>query len=292
MPPNCRFSSSSSRYSYSSSSYAWEFCGDGVKQVREQCDDGQDSIRGNGSVVSNCTITCQLKTIPGCGNGVLAQGEECDDGNLRDGDGCNRLCKLELGFCGDGILEAALGEECDAGADNGQPYADCDARCKYPKLPDCGDGVVDPLTEQCDSGADNGNYAGAPCRGNCMLPYCGDGVPDPNEECDDGNNIDGDTCNADCTLPSRAAPNFIAGELVPGTNVSGTMQQGTDGATGLTGRYTTTGNQQNPQNTSIRYPTNIPTPARTPTGPGLVIFLASGAAAGIGIVRRRLRGIH
>lgn len=34
-------------------------------------------------------------------------------------------------------------------------------------------------------------------------------------------------------------------------------------------------------------PQYIPTPARANTGPGLVIFLASGAAAGIGVVRRR-----
>ena len=30
-----------------------------------------------------------------CGNGKLEPGEECDDGNLVDGDGCNKICKLE-----------------------------------------------------------------------------------------------------------------------------------------------------------------------------------------------------
>jgi hypothetical protein len=34
-------------------------------------------------------------------------------------------------------------------------------------------------------------------------------------------------------------------------------------------------------------PAHIPTPARTPTGPGLVIFLASGAAAGWGATRKK-----
>jgi cysteine-rich repeat protein len=192
----------------------------------------------------------------------LQPGEECDDGNVRNGDGCNRYCKLENGYHGDDILETALNEECDLGDLNGQPGADCNSESWFVKLHQCSNGVVDPLSEQCDYGQLNGNYAGAPCRENCMLPRCGDGILDPNEECDDGNNLDSDGCNADCTSGPGAAPPIY---------------------------YTANINNAgfNEGQLNIR---TIPTPARQPTGPGLVIFLASGAAAGVGLVRKRLRG--
>jgi len=106
-----------------------------------------------------------------------------------------------------------------------------------------------------------------------MLPRCGDGIQDPNEECDDGNNLDGDSCNLDCTLPRGAAPVYTAG-VIPQSQYS-----------------VTPGENQPGGNQPVEIPTyRIPTPARQPTGPGLIIFLASGAAAGVGLVRRKLRG--
>lgn len=300
-----RFSSSSSSsrsfpssqpYYAAVSSFPYAFCGDGIRQMWEQCDDGPR----NGQPDSDCGITCQLKHLPGCGDSILAPGEECDPGGNcivngsvngkcsepAEANTCERIggtcvasesaectaqCRYKLGYCGDGLLEAALSEECDAGPDNGAEGADCDANCRYVKLPQCGDGAIDPLTELCDAGRRNGNYPGAPCRSNCMLPRCGDSVFDPNEECDDGNNLDADGCNADCTLPREAAPPYTA-VLAPPISVPGTpLQPGIPGQPEM-------------------LPRNIPTPARQPTGPGLVIFLASGAAAGIGLVRRRLFG--
>ncbi len=86
------------------------------------------------------------RTIRPCGNGVLDPGEECDDGNTNNGDGCNAICQIEagwqcptpgqacvpcgtdiangcdagaIGYCGDGIIQTNLGEECDFGSLNG-----------------------------------------------------------------------------------------------------------------------------------------------------------------------------
>jgi cysteine-rich repeat protein len=55
-----------------------------------------------------CVCGC---TAVFCGNQAVNQGEECDDGNRRDGDGCDRFCRVEE--CGDGVWNA--GEECDDG---------------------------------------------------------------------------------------------------------------------------------------------------------------------------------
>ena len=91
---------------------------------------------------------------PLCGNGVLDPGEQCDDGVFpleKTGpsaidDGCNAFCQIEAGwqcptpgqpcilcgsdgaggcdggprgYCGDGIVQTNLGEECDMGELNG-----------------------------------------------------------------------------------------------------------------------------------------------------------------------------
>lgn len=204
-----------------------------------------------------CSATCQVEVPPPyCGNGVLNPGEECDDGNNRNGDGCNRFCHLEYGyaFCGDGKLNIALGEQCDDG--NTVSGDGCSATCKIERGVDCGDGVLNRETEQCDNGQNNSDAPGQ-CRENCLLPYCGDAIIDYNEECDDGNNLDGDGCSLTCEIEQGAAP--------PVRPIIRPVQPGD---------YTYTG--------------TVPTPAQTPTGPGLVIFLASGAAAGVGFVRRKL----
>ena len=57
---------------------------------------------------------------PDCGDGVLEIGEECDDGdqNGKGGYGsCAADCTLQAGFCGDGVVQPD--EDCDEGATNG-----------------------------------------------------------------------------------------------------------------------------------------------------------------------------
>ncbi|MFH2007870.1 MAG: DUF4215 domain-containing protein [bacterium] len=72
-------------------------CGDGVQDGNEACDDG-NTASGDG-----CSATC-LVEVAGCGNGNLDPGEDCDDGNNINGDGCSEDCRSE--FCGDGVLDA------------------------------------------------------------------------------------------------------------------------------------------------------------------------------------------
>lgn len=233
------------------------YCGDGIVQRIEQCDAGGL----NGSLGSNCSLTCQIDRISTCGNGTIQAGEECDDGNTRNSDGCSRLCKDETGRCGDGIVQSALNEQCDD--DNQNNDDDCTNDCQWSVLPECGDAIVDFGFEQCDDGTEQNSYAANSwCRPNCTYQRCGDGIFDDFiEECDDGNNLDSDLCSAVCTVERAGAPN-LTGDL-------GTVDIG-------------------PGKDDLIFE-QIPTPAKTPTGPGLVIFLASGAAAGIGFARRRRR---
>jgi cysteine-rich repeat protein len=136
---------------------------------------------------SNLSVTGPL-----CGDGFLDPLEECDDGNNVDGDGgCNANCVIE--FCGDGILQPGLGEQCDDG--NNQSGDGCNANCI---LEICGNGTLDS-GEECDDG---NNVDGDGCNANCVIEFCGDGILQPGlgEQCDDGNNQSGDGCDSNCLV--------------------------------------------------------------------------------------------
>jgi fibro-slime domain-containing protein len=184
------------------------YCGDGVKDPNEACDDG-NAESGDG-----CTGTCDAIEqgfaclMPGqpcvstvvCGDGDITGAETCDDGNASGGDGCSDECQLEMGWvcpdpgelceaalCGDGILAGQ--EECE---DDDAPPTDgdgCSALCQ-----------LEPGFK-CD-------VPGQPC----VPTVCGDGVAEGSEQCDDGNNDFGDGCTPlyctiepDCTM-SPAMP--------------------------------------------------------------------------------------
>ena len=65
------------------------FCGNGIVETGEQCDDGANNGIGcspaYGSTCSYCDVSCQYQTIQGsyCGDGSVdsAHGEVCDTGN-------------------------------------------------------------------------------------------------------------------------------------------------------------------------------------------------------------------
>ncbi len=67
-------------------------CGNGIVELREECDDG------NGTGGDGCSAVCKKEPkiqIAVCGNGQQELGEHCDDGNTADGDGCSALCARE-----------------------------------------------------------------------------------------------------------------------------------------------------------------------------------------------------
>jgi|GEM_PF-4369879 len=175
-----------------------------------------------------------------CGDGFVAKGESCDDG---DGPGCDETCTIiadgyrcsGLGAgcgvprCGDGAVDANLGERCDDG--NEVDGDGCNIACQpepgyvcrifggcFPTL--CGDGVIDFDWEtQTGESCEDGNVLpgdgcdalcktepGWACRWDgCSQVVCGDGVVvrgdfGDGEQCDDGDTDNGDGCNEQCQV--------------------------------------------------------------------------------------------
>jgi cysteine-rich repeat protein len=268
-------------------------CGDNTIDSGEECDDGNIE-NGDG-----CSSTCSeedplFASASVCGDGTLARPEECDDGNSRDGDGCNTVCQLEIGICGDGIVQELLGEQCESSThDVAVGYACSD--CQFFST-SCGDDTVDP-GETCDEGAENSDQPGAVCRPNCHMARCGDNVLDPEEECDDGNRVGSDGCDWSCAIET--------GTLVLGTQID----FGENPSLNIPTAPTRPNSQLATRNSQLfqfpQYPTGQPLPYQLPiaqlrplmqsqgpvgdTGPAAVAVVASGMAAGFGWIRRKKR---
>eukprot|EP01097_Dermamoeba_algensis_P006923 TRINITY_DN4325_c0_g1_i2.p1 TRINITY_DN4325_c0_g1~~TRINITY_DN4325_c0_g1_i2.p1 ORF type:complete len:1222 (-),score=344.78 TRINITY_DN4325_c0_g1_i2:1624-5253(-) len=176
-------------------------CGDGITDPNEDCDNGAS----NGPN-STCSSTCRTN----CGDGIRQTGEQCDDGvlnsNLPDA-----LCRTNcfLARCGDGIIDSSRGEQCDSvelvnPADPNSPVRPnryCSRNCTQV----CGacTGELTPDIE-CNHGCNNADLPNK-CRTNCMNPICGDGIVDVTEECDTANlrsNSRPDACRMNCSLPT------------------------------------------------------------------------------------------
>ncbi|WP_428269502.1 DUF4215 domain-containing protein [Haliangium sp.] len=196
-----------------------ERCGDGARNVGEDCDDG-NLIAGDG-----CSELCRTEV---CGNAVVDYAEECDDGNTAPGDGCDGLCRTEA--CGNARVD--IDEQCDD--DNTTPGDGCSPACT---IEECGNGVVD-IDEECDDGniasgdgcsdqcqaevcgnarvdagelCDDGNTApGDGCSDRCEVEDCGNERVDYGEACDDGNHLSGDGCSYDCTRSERCGDGVLA----------------------------------------------------------------------------------
>lgn len=192
-------------------------CGDRVVNKHVMNAAGEPETCDAGGInTATCDADC---TLPDCGDGVYnAAAEECDDDNHSDDDGCVDECKLatcgdghirvdveecEIGsdprecdlqdctapVCGDGVHNAAAGEECDDG--NHSNNDDCVKDCKPA---DCGDGYLWVGVEDCETEADSET-----CDADCSAPSCGDGQvnEEAGEPCDDGNEFVFDGCLAD-----------------------------------------------------------------------------------------------
>ena len=100
------------------------WCGNGILEFGEECDDG-DTIGGDG-----CNNICRIEA---CGNGVFDVGEQCDDGNNVSGDGCSSICIIEISggvirfLCGNGNRD--VGEQCDDGFLNNGYGNSCLTEC-------------------------------------------------------------------------------------------------------------------------------------------------------------------
>lgn len=238
-------------------------CGDSIVTASEQCDDG-NTRSGDG-----CSAVCRLEQFLSvdCGNGRLEAGEECDDGNLRELDGCSIFCALELGGCGDGFVQVALGEQCEPSQTSpASPYA-CSEWCRF-VLPACGDGILQE-PEQCDLGTGNAETPDAACREDCSLARCGDLVLDPaSEQCDDGNVRPGDGCDRNCQREDGAAPPVAT---IPFQPVS---------------RGPIAPPPPAPPR-EIPPPPFATQPPVAATGPATVVLMAMGGAAGAAWMRRR-----
>ena len=187
------------------------YCGDGIKNGTEKCDNGA----ANNGVYGGCKADCTLAEH--CGDGVVNGIEQCDKGTANTDSGaygtCSKSCK-RVGYCGDGVKNGS--EQCDNGAANNGVYGGCKADCTLAEH--CGDGVVNG-NEVCDNGTANTNTGYGKCNKSCTWnEICGDGIKNGSEQCDagkmagnrpiitdaDGKPIGGygnyGGCNANCTL--------------------------------------------------------------------------------------------
>lgn len=119
-------------------------CGDAVLDAGEECDDhNTNNLDGCNAACKkeagwNCnTVGSPCTSI--CGDGRKVGSEACDDGNTTTEacaygqtscTVCNASCQNQAGavsYCGDGVVQAGNGEECDAA--NDQRCAACDVVC-------------------------------------------------------------------------------------------------------------------------------------------------------------------
>jgi len=174
-------------------------CGDGITDPNEDCDNGLSFNGPN----SNCSTSCRTN----CGDGIIQTGEQCDEGGLNS-NYPDAICRTNclLARCGDGIIDTQRGEQCDSVEvvdplnPNSPVYGNryCSANCTQL----CGSGVFNPNLE-CDHGCYNADLPNK-CRTNCENPICGDGIIDVTEECDTANsrsNSAPNACRMNCTLP-------------------------------------------------------------------------------------------
>ncbi|MGB0592578.1 MAG: fibrinogen-like YCDxxxxGGGW domain-containing protein [Myxococcota bacterium] len=125
-------------------------CGDDVTEGLEVCDDGNTETEACAYGEASCEVCGpDCAYVPGvvsgyCGDEVLqaSEGEECDDGNTLDGDSCSSSCEL-----------LSEGLDCADIHDNDPTLPDG----TYLIDPD-GEGGLDPFEVYCDMSTDGGGW--------------------------------------------------------------------------------------------------------------------------------------
>ncbi|MBU0648787.1 hypothetical protein KJ969_01610 [Patescibacteria group bacterium] len=147
-----------------------------------------------------CLHLGSVTNIAVCGNGVVeaSLGEECDDSNILDGDGCSGRCLIEP------VKQVVDDGTCGNADVENESYLSPWRNPWIEGVEECDDGN-DLNGDGCSRGCQNeGSTLGGSICGNSSL---GDG-----EDCDDGNRRSGDGCSAECLLEgSNPGPMAICG---------------------------------------------------------------------------------
>ncbi|CAD8196825.1 unnamed protein product [Paramecium pentaurelia] len=163
------------------------YCGDGIKQLYEQCDDWNNINR------DGCNSQCQIEESYQC---TLIQNLKLSP--LIYYSSCIQCTDVNCKSCKD----IKICSQCKSGyfLDDNQCNP-CDIHCKEcsgPSKKQCTSCLFEIFSQgNCQLCEDTqGLYLE---QGKC-ISKCGDGILRLTEQCDDGNNIDGDGCSSTCKL--------------------------------------------------------------------------------------------
>ena len=223
-------------------------CGNSTLDAGEGCDDG-NTTGGDGCNASckkeigqSCTLdnqcasgVCdtlgsnQCEAANQCGNGTVEGSEACDDGGTSAGDGCDNLCKRELGETCSSTSQCTANTVCDTLGSN-----TCEA------INQCGNGAREGA-EACDDGNTND---GDGCASNCTWEpqppgsacttgaQCNTGVClgtacfDPNVQYIKASNTEGGDLFGESVAVS--GDTMVVGAYLEDSNETGTLGTGTD----------------------------------------------------------------
>jgi hypothetical protein len=161
------------------------FCGDGIPQSGEECDDGNDAND------DGCTTECSYS----CHNA-----DDCDDGNECTADDCEAagagwLCTVEprRGEECDDDNECTTGESCDetGGCSGGSSICDCSPTAPCPEDGDPCDGDLVCVSNECVVEPGSVIVCPADAAGDCVHPVCNPETA----ACEDVPDADGSACN-------------------------------------------------------------------------------------------------